>query len=203
MGAARLLAAAVFVAAAQASTEFGRLTLRLEAHREECFYDEASRVGEKGFLHFQVTSGGALDVDVSIHAPDDRVIWSAERETENRVLFKTTHPGVYRFCFSNKMSTRTYKTVSFDLAVGDPTEVTKDHAVDPIESSIVRVSEGLNEIKQEQEYMRVRERIHRDTAEETNFRVLWFSLFEVALLLTMGVGQVVYLKRQFEVRRHV
>merc|ERR1711862_660964 len=169
---------------------FGGLTLRLDAHAEECFYDEANRANEKGFMHFQVTSGGALDIDAAVYGPDDKEIWSAHRETEALVLFKTTRPGTYRFCFSNGMSTLTYKTVAFDVAIGDPAESTKDHSVDPIEGGIIRISEGLNEIKQEQTYMRTRERVHRDTAEDTNARVLWFSVLEIGMLLAMGLGQV-------------
>ena len=81
------------------------------------------------------------------------------------------------------------------------------------------LSQGLGVIKHEQEYMEVRERIHRMSKrlgvmanfynfrlfskvnDNTNSRVVWWSLFEAFLLVAMTFGQIYYLKRFFEVRR--
>ena len=57
--------------------------------------------------------------------------------------------------------------------------------------------------KHEQEYMEVRDRIHRAVNENTNTRVVLWSFFEALVLVAMTVGQVYYLKRFFEVRRVV
>lgn len=46
----------------------------------------------------------------------------------------------------------------------------------------------------------VRERVHRNTAESTNSRVKWWSIFQLAVLLAEGIFQVWWLKRFFEVR---
>lgn len=62
---------------------------------------------------------------------------------------------------------------------------------------------SLTGVKQEQEYMQVRDRIHRSINESTNFRVVIWSTFEALILVAMTVGQVYYLKRFFEVRRVV
>ena len=64
--------------------------------------------------------------------------------------------------------------------------------------------------------MRMRERVHRNSnvvpvphsflclaSESTNSRVVWWSLFEVIVLLAMSLWQVYYLKRFFEVKRVV
>ena len=108
---------------------------------------------------------------------------------------------------SNRMSTLTAKTVHFHISVGDPMETlakSKDKKrPDSIERSIVRLEEGLMEIRDEQQYLRTRERIHRDTAESTNDRILYWSVFESGLLLLMSIGQVYYLRRCFEVKRLV
>jgi p24 family protein beta-1 len=68
---------------------------------------------------------------------------------------------------------------------------------------INELSSTLTNIKHEQEYMEVRERIHRAINENTNSRVVLWSFFEAAVLLSMAVGQVYYLKRFFEIRRVV
>ena len=58
-------------------------------------------------------------------------------------------------------------------------------------------------VKHEQEYMSVRDRIHRAINENTNSRVVMWSFFEAVVLFSMTLGQVYYLKRFFEVRRVV
>ncbi len=90
-------------------------------------------------LFFLVTLCDRQSIDLNsspaypqIFGPDDRIHYSATRETENRYSFSATHGGLYkyrrlpipfklllvlimilfRFCFSNTMSTVTSKTVS-------------------------------------------------------------------------------------------
>ena len=61
----------------------------------------------------------------------------------------------------------------------------------------------ISGVKHEQEYMSVRDRIHRAINENTNSRVVMWSFFEALVLVAMTLGQVYYLKRFFEVRRVV
>lgn len=68
---------------------------------------------------------------------------------------------------------------------------------------IRELSGTLTGIKHEQEYMHVRNRIHRGINESTNSRVVMWSTFEALVLVVMTLGQVYYLKRFFEVRRVV
>jgi hypothetical protein len=56
------------------------------------------------------------------------------------------------------------------------------------------------QVKDEQGYIVVRERTHRNTAESTNSRVKWWSLFQIMILAAEGVFQVWWIKRFFEVR---
>lgn len=179
------------------------IAVRIPAHKNECFYEDVRGAGRKVYLHYMVTSGGSLDIDATIYGPDQQIIWSAEKERETRVLFKARLPGVHKFCFSNQMSTLTTKIVAFNVQVGDPSDSVKDHAVDPMERSIIHIAQGLNEIKNEQTYLRTRERIHRDTAESTNTRVLLWSMAEIGLIVALGIGHVWYLRRLFESRRAV
>ena len=65
---------------------------------------------------------------------------------------------------------------------------------------IVRqLSELLAQVKDEQSYIVVRERTHRNTAESTNGRVKWWSIFQLGVLIGEGIFQVWWLKRFFEV----
>jgi p24 family protein beta-1 len=61
------------------------------------------------------------------------------------------------------------------------------------------LSELLSQVKDEQAYIVVRERTHRNTAESTNARVKWWSVFQLGVLVGMCIFQVWWLKRFFEV----
>src|ERR1700730_13773018 len=65
--------------------------------------------------------------------------------------------------------------------------------------SVRQLSEPLAQDKDEQSYIVVRERVHRNTAESTNGRVKWWSIFQLAVLIGEGIFQVWWLKRFFEV----
>lgn len=55
-----------------------------------------------------------------IIGPDAKVVYEDERQTSGKYSFAAHFPGIYTFCFSNKMSTMTPKVVMFDVAVGEP-----------------------------------------------------------------------------------
>ncbi|XP_042233869.1 transmembrane emp24 domain-containing protein 2-like isoform X4 [Homarus americanus] len=72
-----------------------------------------------------------------------------------------------------------------------------------MEDMIRELSAALSGVKHEQDYMEVRERIHRSINDNTNSRVVLWSVFEALVLVAMTIGQVYYLKQFFEVRRVV
>ncbi|XP_066953604.1 transmembrane emp24 domain-containing protein 2 isoform X4 [Macrobrachium rosenbergii] len=72
-----------------------------------------------------------------------------------------------------------------------------------MEDMIRELSAALSGVKHEQDYMEVRDRIHRSINDNTNSRVVLWSVFEALVLVAMTVGQVYYLKQFFEVRRVV
>lgn len=115
--------------------------------------------------------------------------------------------GVYTYCFGNKMSTMTPKAVMFSMDVGEPPKAGETESEDAnhnkLEDMIKELSSSLTAVKHEQEYMAVRDRIHRSISESTNRRVVLWAFFEALVLVAMTLSQVFYLKRFFEVRRVV
>ena len=59
----------------------------------------------------------------------------------------------------------------------------------------------MRTIKDDQQYIITRERVHRDTAESTNSRVVWWSIFQLLVLGGVCYWQIYYLKHFFEVKR--
>merc|ERR1719166_301068 len=132
------------------------------------------------------------------------------REKESPMVNTPLPPTwmVYQYCFSNQMSTMTPKIVMFSMDIGDaPSDATNDGEEEPshnkLEDMIKELSTALTGVKHEQEYMQVRDRIHRAINENTNSRVVMWSFFEALVLVAMTIGQIYYLKRFFEVRRVV
>jgi len=79
----------------------------------------------------------------------------------------------------------------------------QDAPADPLDKEVRQLSDLLAQVKDEQGYIVVRERTHRNTAESTNARVKWWSVFQVGVLVGEAVFQVWWLKRFFEVKRVV
>jgi len=181
--------------------------ITIDAHAEDCFFDRVSS-GTKMSLMFEVAEGGFLDIDVKIIGPDGKNIYAGERESNGKYTFAAHMDGVYRYCFSNKMSTMTPKVVMFTMDVGDkPAEQVDKNAEEAnqnkLEEMVNELATALKGVKHEQEYMEIRERIHRAINDNTNSRVVLWSFFEAFVLVAMTLGQVYYLKRFFEVRRVV
>lgn len=110
--------------------------------------------------------------------------------------------GKYVYCFSNEKWSASSKEVSFN--VHGIVYVPESQApADPLEHEVRALSQLLAQVKDEQSYIVVRERTHRNTAESTNARVKWWSIFQLGVLVGEGVFQVWWLKRFFEVKRVV
>lgn len=184
--------------------------ITVDAHAEECFFDKVT-TGTKMGLMFEVAEGGFLDIDVRIEGPDGKIVHQGDRESNGKYTFAAHMDGIYKYCFSNKMSTMTPKIVMFSMDIGDapstPGEPGSEDGGEPtdkkLEDMIKELSSALTGVKHEQEYMAVRDRIHRGINENTNSRVVMWSFFEALILVAMTMGQVYYLKRFFEVRRVV
>ncbi|KAI1278810.1 Transmembrane emp24 domain-containing protein [Halotydeus destructor] len=182
--------------------------MTIDAHAEECYFDRVT-TGTKMGLTFEVIDGGFYDIDVKITGPDGKAIHSEERASSGKYTFAAHMDGVYTYCFGNKMSTMTPKAVMFSMDIGEAPKAGADAAAgdgtdhNKLEEQIKELSASLTAVKHEQEYMTVRDRIHRSINESTNSRVVLWAFFEALVLVSMSVGQVFYLKRFFEVRRVV
>ncbi|KAF9390304.1 p24 complex component [Podila verticillata] len=179
------------------------------AQERRCFFENLD-VKDNLHISFQVGEGGHLDIDFMASAilqhisdPSDILVEDASRSASATYNHVAKTKGKHQYCFSNTFSTITEKTVGFNVLVIKPNKEDSTHKVDPLENEIRELSYQIEDIKNEQEYTVARERTHRDTAESTNSRVVWWSLFQSGILFLVCVFQITYLKRFFEVKRVV
>lgn len=165
-----------------------------------CFFEDLHNEDQMT-LTFQVAGGGHLDIDFWLNDPSGSSLWSVEKRDTGTFSFTAHKDGKHEYCFSNQMSSVTSKTVSFN--VHGVMYVEDDGHTAPIESEIKNLANALEAVKEEQEYIVVREKLHRNTAESTNDRVKWWSLVQAGMVLAVTAWQVFYLKRFFEVKRAV
>ncbi|CAG8536579.1 5806_t:CDS:2, partial [Dentiscutata erythropus] len=185
-------------------------TITVLPNSRECFFEELHK-GDKMTVTFQVDGGGHLDIDYMMYDPSDRLMESSVRQTTGTFSINAEFEGRYTYCFSNEMSTVTEKEVSFN--VHGIIYVPDDGLAhsDPLEKEIRELADGLAAIKDEQEYIVMRERTHRDSTYlnilniffTTNDRVKYWSFFQFIVLIAVCAWQVTYLKRFFEVKRVV
>ncbi|KAI0068887.1 supernatant protein factor C-terminal domain-containing protein [Artomyces pyxidatus] len=174
--------------------------IEVVASQKECFFEDL-HINDKMTVTYQVGGGGHLDIDFWIADPDGTAVGKHIKQSTGTVSITAAKDGRHEYCFSNQMSTIADKIVSFNvhgvIYVGEG----EDETVAPIEREIRSLANGLTAVKDEQEYIVVRERTHRNTAESTNSRVKWWSILQAVVLFSVVAWQVYYLKSFFEVKR--
>ncbi|PFH52656.1 hypothetical protein AMATHDRAFT_74120 [Amanita thiersii Skay4041] len=171
--------------------------IEVAAGRKECYFEDLHK-HDKMTVTYQVGGGGHLDIDFWLTDPQGRVLAKHIRQDTGSVSITAEKDGRHEYCFSNQMSAIADKIVSFNV---HGVIYVEDDVVAPIEREIRSLAIGLTAVKDEQEYIVVRERTHRNTAESTNSRVKWWSILQAVVLFVVVAWQVYYLKSFFEVKR--
>ncbi|KAK3672502.1 p24 complex component [Recurvomyces mirabilis] len=177
--------------------------IQMKAHSRECFH-EILHKDDKMTVTFQVGDrefggSGNLDIDFWIQDPSGNYQTQQRTVSSGDYSFDAHSDGKYMYCFSNEHWSANTKEVSFNVH-GIVYVPEHEAPSDPLEKEVRQLSELLAQVKDEQSYIVVRERIHRNTAESTNGRVKWWSIFQLGVLIGIGVFQVWWLKRFFEVK---
>ncbi|KAK2811053.1 hypothetical protein FQN50_002388 [Emmonsiellopsis sp. PD_5] len=174
----------------------------LRAHSRECFHEELHK-DDRMTVTFQTGDrefggSGNLDINFWVEDPSGGRQYNKHAISSDDYSFTAPRDGKYLYCFGNEAWSSNSKEVSFNVH-GVVYVPESDAPTDPLEAEVRRLSEELAQVKDEQSYIVVRERTHRNTAESTNARVKWWSIFQLAIIIGEGVFQVWWLKRFFEV----
>lgn len=175
----------------------------LPPYGKQCFFENLKKNDELS-ISYQAGSrdpqnAEQLTTDFYIGTPSGQVVLKRTGVDHGDETIKATTNGRYTYCFSNEKSSRVDLDISFNvhgiiyIDVNDPNSDTLDFAIQ-------RMSQLTSDVKAEQSYLVIRERTHRNTAESTNSRVKWWSVFQMIVVASNSLFQIYYLKRFFEVK---
>ncbi|KPJ18792.1 Transmembrane emp24 domain-containing protein 5 [Papilio machaon] len=192
------------------------VTFTVPAGNTECFYQKVL-ANEVIDIEYQVIDAthGELDISFQLADPVGRVIVADYKKPENAHRHTSYLEGDYRFCFDNSFSTFSQKTVFFDLMIETEDSPEKDYDDDKemelgnaAETYMMRVkdiSESVNKVKDHvaaarrlQELLSAHEARDRNLAEDMCSRVMKWSLWQIAVMLLVGITQVVFVKSLFQ-----
>lgn len=156
--------------------------------------------------------GPSEGVTVKVFDPKKKELWKST-DSSAKFSIAVVDEGQHELCFDSTID-ESSQMISFNYRVDphgdieDPADVshmqfvTKDHT-DKVGELVSKLEMRANDILDQQQYAITREAVHRDTAESTNSRVVWWTLVEVAALIALAAFQVYYLRSYFEVKQVV
>merc|ERR1719215_84355 len=205
--AARLrTAVAVLAAAGRASALFFELKPGSE---EECFAWKPD-AGHRCVGSYEA-DGPEEGIVVRMVGPEGNELWrSADSSGHLQSVDAHSKGESYKLCFKSTISE--IQMVSFDARWGHDYDheldqggreikqfVTQNHT-DQMKDTVAKLYSRVLDITEQQEFAIPREAVHRETAESTNTRVVWWTVVEAIFLVALAIAQVYILRSYFEVK---
>lgn len=169
-------------------------SISIPPHARECFHEQLHRE-DRMTVNFQTDVGGNQQINFWLTDPSNAIIHQNPHTSMGDYSFEAAMDGKYTYCFLNQGDDGENREVSFNVhGVVYVSEDDPEHQ-DPLDKEIKELSELVAQVKDEQEYIVIRERVHRDTSESTNARVKWWSIGQTVLLVAVCLFQVIYLSK--------
>ncbi|KAK5781122.1 Emp24p PWA37_002048 [Arxiozyma heterogenica] len=179
----------------------------LPPYGRRCFFEELNK-GDELAISYQFGNrdpqhNTQLTGDFIVLGPERNEILKTERDVSHGDFSMIIpYKGKYQYCFVNENSGINTKDVTFNIhgvVYVDPNDINAN----TLDGAVRSLNNLVHAVKAEQSYIVIRERTHRNTAESTNDRVKWWSIFQVVVVIANSLFQVYYLKRFFEVTSYV
>ncbi|CCW65594.1 unnamed protein product [Phytomonas sp. EM1] len=149
-------------------------------------------------FYFELHNGAAMDVRVVDDKNNDLKYWEDGSEGTLRIdageMAKT-----FTVIFDNRASRFSGKLVTFHFREYINRQNKFDISqLDPIEAGVELMSETIDNMFKYQLALRNQQRLHRETIETSNTRVLMWAIFQIVALIIMSFSQIFFLKRFLE-----
>jgi len=182
-------------------------------NREKCLREEFKpQTKVDGFVDVSSSQGvGDVKLNFRILGLNNAIIYQ-NMDVKGRIPFTFVAPDhdiEYGFCFIDIAREGRYnqdatRTVSLQLTTEkrkDYSELAKKDHLKPIEVDMLRAEDDVVQLMKEFVYMKDLEAHHRDTSESTNSRVKYATILSSVFLISLGVGQIFYLKKFFKTKK--
>lgn len=198
-------------------TQGTALTFTLSPNEKQCFYTFNTKLNSNVGYYFAVQAGGSFDINYTIKAPNQQTIVKEDKQRQGDYLFNADQIGEYEFCFDNEMSTFAEKVVDFEIKLEDddddinnndidgnkvkanlPNAPTENTAVEGMQLSVAKIERKLTLLENTLNYYKTRNNRNQSTVKSTESRIFWFSLFDLGLMIIMGVFQIAVVKYFFQ-----
>ncbi|KAA6404339.1 MAG: putative emp24/gp25L/p24 family protein [Streblomastix strix] len=167
------------------------LTFSIKGKQQSCFYDELE-AGEELTGNFQVVSGGNRRIHFRITDPNGSVVTEFNNSKENRFSFNAPVGGVYKECVTNPTNSISKKvSVVADVVKKD------DFDKQSLQGSMDSLQETLSSITREQNYIKQKEQIARNASQQTQSKVILWSVIQILVVLSATAGQFFFFTRIF------
>lgn len=191
------------------------LVFHIAIPEEQCLSEEVGAENVLVYARFNVTKipvGVSVDIRVTSTEDGGKKFVEEHRETissakDGKFAFTSDASEEFKICFSSHgpAETKEHVEVAIDVRTGidakDYSTIAKQEHLSVLEVELKKLEDEVKQIIDEMVYMRNREEAMRNTNESTNARVLWFSVFSVAVLLSTAAWQVYHLKQYFKKKK--
>ncbi|KAG7394958.1 Transmembrane emp24 domain-containing protein 2 [Phytophthora boehmeriae] len=173
----------------------------------ECFSVEAETFKHGISLNYEVLRGVAEALETELTDGKEQVVY-ANRGVSGRYGSPIGEGGLHSVCFKNEMSPVGDVVVGFSFHADDPShevlsnaDATKIKQVQELEDLVYELSVNLDTVKDTQAYMKAITNHHNEMITSTHNRIMWWTFIEMAVLTTVSLAQISFLRRTLEVRR--
>nr|XP_057929057.1 transmembrane emp24 domain-containing protein 5 [Doryrhamphus excisus] len=190
-------------------------TFTLPAGRKECFYQTMKKDASLE-IEYQVLDGAGLDIDFYISSPSGQILYSDQHKSDGMHTIETEE-GDYMFCFDNMFSTVSEKLIFFELILDnmDGDEEPDDwkeyvHGTDMLDMKLEDIMYTINNVKarlgksvQIQTVLRAFEARDRNLQESNYYRVNFWSVVNLVVMMLVSGVQVYLVRSLFEDKRKI
>lgn len=187
------------------------IMFHLEANGVKCLKEEV-QANQLVTGEYDVSKAFGIKVDYEIKDSKGHILSKKEDIPHGRMLkfsFVTETYDTFEICFISHAQaaspTNVRQQISLKTKRGIEAKsyegIGEAAKLKPVEVELKRLEDLSEAIVQDFARMRKNEEEMRDTNEETNVRVLYFSVFSMTCLLVLSTLQVMYLHRFFKAKK--
>lgn len=163
---------------------------------------------------YEITDQPGVVTHLDVKDTKGHTLYNKENASKGKFAFTTEEYDIFEVCFESKVADgqhhfagahQTTKEVTLKMKHGIETKdydaLAKANKLKPLEVELSRLEDLSAAIVSDFAYMKQREEEMRDTNESTNNKVLYFSIFSMACLMSLAIWQVLYLRRYFKAKK--